>query len=159
MNRKCIKNGTTNTNCNQNDTKKHQIGAQGASGTSKMANGSTRLGHTGARRTQNDPQGSPWDAQGGPSGAQSAPRGALGTPRGALGTPKGGQVAPKVAQDDAKMAQEGAKGHLKEPKCIKSASSKNVKKPFVFIGFWPPEPPKMGRDDAKRTQDRPKRTS
>ena len=88
------------------------------------------------------------------------------TPRGALGTPKGAQVTPKVAQDDAKMAQEGAKmaqmgakGRLKGSKCVKSASSKNVKKPLVFIGFLAPEPPKMGQDHAKWAQDRPKRTS
>ena len=74
-------------------------------------------------------------------------------------TPKVAQDDAKMAQEGAKMAQEGAKGHLKGPKCVKSASSKNVKKPWVFIGFLPPEPPKMGQDDAKRAQDRPKRTS
>ena len=101
------------------------------------------MGHAGAiraRRGKQCPQDGP---KMDPRGVWGAPRAAHETPRGLQRDPWGRSGGPKRDQEGPKRAPRGPKTGPKEAWKEKNAKSKNVKKPLVFIGFWPPGRPKM----------------
>ena len=71
------------------------------------------------------------------------PEGSTGTPGGAQGDSRGA----RRAQESAKRAQEAPEETWK----AKNVKNKKVKKPLVFIGFWPPGVPKMAQRGSHGT--------
>ena len=73
-----------------------------------------------------------------PRQVSRVPRAPHGPPGGPQKDPLGRLRGPKRGQRDPRERQEGPKRSPKEVRKTKNGEGKNVEKPLVFIGFWPP---------------------